>query len=119
MNVNGKSDRGQSRSTDRTTVSASANDGAEAIMPTGTASPPRSERRAARPSEQRYPRPMTEQPQPTEDQVEAIYQDPGLTRDEKIAAIAALYGITDPISAPDLFAHIRGFKPHQPAVVHE
>lgn len=53
---------------------------------------------------------MTE-PQPTAEQVEAIYQDARLTREEKIAAIARLYGITDPISAPDLFAHIRSLPP--------
>jgi uncharacterized phage-associated protein len=41
MNVNGKSDRGQSRSADRTTVSSTHINGAEAIMPFGVTAPQR------------------------------------------------------------------------------
>jgi hypothetical protein len=42
-----------------------------------------------------------------DEQVEAIYQDPSLSREQKLAAIAALYAIPEPVTAPELFAHIR------------
>jgi hypothetical protein len=85
-------------------------------MPTGTATPRKGDTRDDLCPVGQYPAPMTEQPASLDEQIEAIYADETLTREQKISQIAALYGITEPVTAPELFARVRGFEPHKPAV---
>jgi hypothetical protein len=58
-----------------------------------------------------YLAPMIELPTAVDDQIEEIYQDSLLSREEKVRRMAAVFGITEPITAPQLFAHVCGFKP--------
>lgn len=44
-------------------------------------------------------------------QVEAIHQDVSLSPEEKLRDMAAVLGITEPVTAPQLFAHACGFNP--------
>jgi hypothetical protein len=111
ITIEGVSDRGQSHAADKTTVSAGLVHREKAIMPTTAPAPPMDGNGTAPLQLRQYLAPMIELPAAVDDQIEEIFQDSSLSREEKVRRMAAVFGITEPITAPQLFAHVCDFKP--------